>query len=63
MDKDINELYQVSMSLLMETEAKTYKCFFTQKEFEKNMGKIFTITSAKRNLQAKIDKLNSIQKV
>ena len=40
MDRDLDDLYQIAMKLLMEKEAIEFKNFFSQKEFEKNMGKI-----------------------
>lgn len=57
MDNDLMVLYKASMGLLMKKEAKTHKCFFTQEEFEKNMGKIFIITGASRNLNKKLKKI------
>jgi hypothetical protein len=60
MDKDINELYQAAMKPIMKQEAKTHKSFLTQKEFEKNMGKIFIITGARRNLEEKVRKANAL---
>ena len=58
MDKDLNILFQVSMRPIMLKEAITHKFFFTQKEFEKNMGKIFIITGAVRRLEDKLKKVN-----
>ena len=56
MGKNLNDLYQFAMKPLIESEseAKTHKFFFTQKEFEKNMGEIFIITGARRKIEEKI---------
>jgi hypothetical protein len=54
MDKDLNDLYQIAMKLLIENEAIKYKNFLSQEEFEKNMGKIFIMTGARRNLEKKL---------
>jgi hypothetical protein len=54
MDRDLNDLYQIAMNLLMEKEAIKYRNFFSQDEFEKNMGKIFIMTGARRNLEKKL---------
>jgi len=51
---DLNDLFQASMKLLIEAEAKTHKYFLTQKEFEQNIGMIFTITGAVRRLEKKL---------
>lgn len=56
MDKDVYTLYKFSMSQLL--NKTVHKCFFTQKEFEDNMGIIFNITSSKNNI---LKKLNEIQ--
>jgi len=54
MDRDLDDLYQIAMKLLMEKEAIEFKNFFSQKEFEKNMGKIFIMTGARRNIENKL---------
>ena len=56
MDRDLKILYNYAMGLLMEREAKEHRYFFTQEEFEKNKGKIFIITEAKRKLDEKLEK-------
>lgn len=59
MDKDLNTLFQKSMKPVMIKHAKKYKSFFTQEEFENNMGEIFIITGAVKRLENKLKKLES----
>ena len=57
MDESLRILYHYAMGQLMEKKAKTYSCFFSQAEFEKNRATIFQITGAKRNILKKLDKI------
>ena len=54
MDKDLKQLSDTAMSLLMQQKAKTHGCCFTQKEFEENISTIFSITGAKQRLEKKL---------
>ena len=56
MDKDLNVLYQSAMGALMQKEAKTHKKFFTQEEFDKNVGNIYSIIGAVRNIENRLIK-------
>lgn len=55
MDEDVRTLYNYAMSQLMEKEAAAHKCFFTNEEFEKNIGDIFIISDARMKLLKKLE--------
>ena len=58
-EKDLNKLRALAMSFLMQSEAKTHKRFFTQKEFESNMGLILNINSSYRKVRNHLIKTNN----
>ena len=57
-DEDLKALENQAVKMLIEKGAKKYKRFFSQKEFEKNIGRIFIITGTIRNLEKKIAMIN-----
>ena len=56
MDKNLEFLYGESMKLLLERDAK-HKQFFTQAEYEKNIGLISILSKAKSDVYKKIKDL------
>lgn len=55
MDKDLKILYQYVMGPLMKLEAKEFGCFFSQEEYENNIGKISIIKNSFNKLQEKLE--------
>ena len=55
MDKNLSELYQITMGLLMDKAAITNRNFFSQSEFEANKGTIYTIKSNFDNINEKLN--------
>lgn len=53
MDNDVELLYSSALKLLLDKEAK-HKQFFTQDEFEKNMGQIYILSKAKSDIYKKL---------